>query len=197
MVTKPSSQFAFRAASSPAQAEPIGELVTLDERNQASLDAGLNEELGAIIDAKVVRAKRQRRRGLIFTLIFFVALIGGATAWVVTNPERFEAMKKVAAEIKSVGDIKGMVENYKEALDKVAVRGQQINAATGSMGVDPASVDEGADQGFDKEMQEMMGDESVPSAASRNAKLQEKFKDVQENGTFIKGSDEKKEGKTE
>jgi len=194
-VAQPSSQFAFRAASSPAQAEPIGELVTLDERNQASLDAGLSEELGSIIDAKVVRAKRQRR--LIFTLIFFVALIGGATAWVVTNPERFEAMKKVAAEIKSVGDIKGIVENYKEALDKAAVHGEQINAATGSMGVDPASVDEGADQGFDKEMQEMTGGEGVPRAASGNATLQENFKDVQENGMPIKGSDETKEGETE
>ncbi len=197
MVAQPSPQPAFQAVSSPAQAEAAGDLVMPDERSQTSLDAGLSEELGAIIDAKVQRAKRQRRRGLIFTLIFFVALIGGATAWVVTNPERFEAMKKVAAEIKSVGDIKGMVEDYKEALDKVAVRGQQIDAATGSMGVDPASVDERADQGFDKEMQEMTGGEGVPSAASRNAKLQEKFKDVQENGTLIKRGDEAKAGQNE
>ncbi len=106
-------------------------------------------------------------------------------------------MKKVAAEIKSVGDIKGMVENYKEALDKVAVRGQQIDAAIGSMGVDPASVDERADQGFDKVMQEMTGGEGVPSAPSRNAKLQEQFKGVQESGTIIRGSDETKEGQKE
>ncbi len=166
-------------------------MVTLDDRGQASLDTGISAELGAIMDAKIARNKRKRRRGLIFMALFFVGVTGGAAGWVVTNPERFDAMKKVVAEIKSVGDIKGMVAQYQKALDKVAVRSEQIDAATLSMGVDPASAAGMEDQGFDKEMREMMGEDGGPTTAARNAKLVEKFKHVQEGGSLMGGAKEK------
>ena len=124
--------------------------------------------------------------------LFFVGATGGAAGWVVTNPERFNAMKDVIAEIKSVGDIQGMVKKYQKALDKIAVRGEQINDATIAMGVDPASADDMADQGFDAEMRAMMGEDGGPTTAARNAKLMEKFKHVQEGGSLIKGADEPK-----
>lgn len=195
----PTRQSAFSAA--PARQQPAENSVMLDERGQASLDTGISAELGSIMDAKVARAKRKRRRGLVFMVLFFVGVTGGATGWVVTNPERFDAMKKVIAEIKSVGDIQGMVAKYQKALDKVAVRGEQIDAATVSMGVDPTSAEGMADQGFDKEMRDMMGEDGGPTAAARNAKIVEKFKHVQEGGGLIKGSDDtatnRAEGKKE
>ena len=183
----PTQQSAFSAA--PARQQPAENSVMLDDRGQASLDTGISAELGSIMDAKVARAKRKRRRSLVFMVLFFVGVTGGATGWVVTNPERFDAMKKVIAEIKSVGDIQGMVAKYQKALDKVAVRSEQIDAATVSMGVDPTSTEGMADQGFDKEMRDMMGEDGGPTAASRNAKLAEKFKHVQESGSLIKKSD--------
>ncbi len=134
LVVQPSQQPVDFKPFSPSQPESPGNQATLDERSQASLDAGLNEELGAILDAKIARGKRMRRRSLIVALIIVLALIGGATAWVVTNPERFEAMKKVAAEIKSVDDIKGMIKSYKEALNEKAAEGNQhIESATKQM----------------------------------------------------------------
>lgn len=195
----PPQQSAFSAA--PARQQPAEDFITLDDRGQSSLDSGISAELGAIMDAKVARTKRKRRRSLVFTVIFFTGITGGATGWVVTNPERFDAMKKVVAEIKSVGDIQGMVAKYQKALDRVAVRGEQINAATVAMGVDPASAEGMEDQGFDKEMRDMMGEDGGPTAASRNTKLTEKFKHVQEGGGLIKGSDDtatnRAEGKKE
>ena len=164
-------------------------MVTLEDRGQASLDTGINAELGAIIDAKVARNKRKRRRGTIFLVLFFLGVTGGATGWVVTNPERFEAMKKVVAEIKSVGDIKGMAAQYQKALDKVAARSEQIDATILSMGGDPASAAGMEDQGFDKEMSGMMGEDGGSTAAARNIKLQDKFKHVQEGGSLMEGAD--------
>ena len=193
----PAPQSPFIAAASPVQASPSGDLVTLDDRAKSSLESGLSEELGAILDAKIARTKRQRRRGLVITILVLLALVGGATGWIVTNPERYNAMKGVLAEIKSVGDIKGMVEKYQKALDNIGERGRQIDDASSALGVDPTTVDEHADGGFDKEMKDMMGEDGGPTAASRNAKLQEKFKDVQENGSLLKNGSEDGAGSAE
>ncbi|MEP2777345.1 MAG: hypothetical protein ABJ118_15065 [Luteolibacter sp.] len=154
------------------------------------MDSALNEELGAILDAKVAKEKRRKRRGRITALLILVSLTGGSSAWVVTNPERYEAMKQVITDIKSAGDIQGMVAKYQEALDKVAVRGEQINAATESMGVDPHSADHFEDQGFDQEMREMMGEEGGPTSAQRDKLLREKFQSVEETGSLIKKGEE-------
>lgn len=179
---------AFQPAPEAFSQPPAANHTTLDDRGQSSLDTGISAELGAILDAKVAKAKRKRRRGLVLMVLFFVTTIGGAAGWVVSNPERYDAMKNVVAEIKSVGDIKGMVAEYQKALDKVAVRSQHIDAATVSMGIDPTSADNMEDQGFDKEMREMMGEDAGPTTAARNEKLQKKFKHLQEGGTLQGGA---------
>lgn len=190
---------AFQAAPPVSQGAPsafraAAPVVRRDELGEASLDHSINAELAAIMDAKVAKDKRRRRRGFLITVIFFVVVTGGAAGWVVSNPERYAAMKAVLAEIKSVGDIQGMVAKYQQALDKVAVRGEQINAATSAMGVDPTTVDENEDPGFDNEMQSMMGEEGGKTTAARDKLLRDKFKTVEESGSLIpdkgKGTDE-------
>lgn len=155
-----------------------------------SMDNALSDELGAILDAKVAKEKRKKRQGRIVFAGMLLGLTGGSAAWVVTNPERFEAMKQVVAEIKSAGDIPGLVAQYQEALDKIAVRGDQINAATESMGVDPSSADHIEDQGFDKEMREMMGEDGGRTTAQRDKLLREKFKSVEETGSLMNAGEE-------
>lgn len=150
-----------------------------------SKDTALSDELGAILDAKVAKEKRKKRRGRIMLVLFLFGLTGGSAAWVVTNPERYQAMKQVVTDIKSAGDIQGMVAKYQKALDKIAVRGEQIDAATESMGVDPRSADHLEDQGFDKEMREMMGEDGGPTTAQRDKLLREKFKSVEEGGSLM------------
>lgn len=170
-------------AAAPAPPKPE---VTLDNHGMASLDNTINAELAEIMDAKIAREKSRRRRGRLMLVLILLGATGGAAGWVVTNPERIEAFKATIAEIKSVGDIKGMVAKYQVALDKIAVRSKQIDAATVSIGVDPASVDEHADPGFDKEMQAVMGEEGGKTNAARDKILREKFGDVQETGSLIK-----------
>ncbi|MGJ8643852.1 MAG: hypothetical protein ACSHX9_10620 [Luteolibacter sp.] len=150
-----------------------------------SKDTTLSEELGAILDAKVAKEKSKKRRGRIMLLLCLFGLTGGSAAWVVTNPERYEAMKQVVTDIKSAGDIQGMVAKYQKALDKTAVRAEQIDAATKAMGVDPSSVDHIEDQGFDKEMHEMMGEDGGPTTAQRDKLLREKFESVEEGGGLM------------
>ncbi|QTN34042.1 hypothetical protein HZ994_17525 [Akkermansiaceae bacterium] len=183
----------FRAAAPTPSAFQAAQSVPIRDSNaEASLDVSINAELAAIMDAKVLREKRRRRRGFVFTLLFFLGVTGGATGWVVINPERYQALKAVIAEIKSVGDIQGMVAKYQQSLDKIAVRGTQIDAATTAMGIDPSTVDEHEDPGFDKEMQEMMGKEGGKTTAARDKLLREKFKDVQESGSLVPKKDSEK-----
>lgn len=151
----------------------------------ASKNETISAELGELLDQKVAREKRSKHRSRLVTLGILLGIIGGASAWIVTNPERFDAMKKVVAEVKSVGDIKGMVAKYQAALDNVAVRSEQIDAATKSMGVDPASAASKEDQGFDKEMREMMGEDSGPTTAERDKLLREKFEAAKESGSLL------------
>ena len=169
-----------------AEAKPAAPAVQRDKQAEASLDGAVNAELAEIMDAKIARNKARRRRSLILACVFFLGAGGAATGWAVSNPERFDALKKTMAEIKSAGDVKGMVAKYQAALDKVGERGKQIDAATTSMGIDPASVDENEDPGFDKEMRAMMGEEGGKTTAARDKILRDKFGDVQKTGSLIK-----------
>lgn len=188
----------FQAAPFVAAAPaPAGPEVVLDKSGVTSLDSAINAELAEIMDRKIDREKSRRRRGRLVLLLIFLVTTGGATGWVVLNPERLEAFKLTIAEIKSAGDIKGMVAKYQVALDKVAVRGKQIDAATASIGVDPASVDEQADPGFDKEMREMMGEEGGKTTAARDKILRDKFGDVQKTGSLMKQKADAPEKKEE
>lgn len=185
-----SAASAFQPAPSAFQA--AAPAVRRDAQGEASLDQTVNAELAAIMDAKVAKEKSRRRRGFLITVLFFVGVAGGVIGWVVANPDRFAAMKTVMAEIKSVGDIQGIVDKYQKSLDKVAERGKQIDAASAAMGVDPTSVDEDEDPGFDKEMQEMAGEEGGKTTAARDKLLREKFKTVEETGSLIPNAGEEK-----
>lgn len=175
-VFRPAPQTGFLQTPPSEQHVEKKESVPHDQQGQASLDSSISEELGAIMDARTIRTKRKRRRGLLITLLIVLVLIGGATGWVVTNPERFDALKGVITEIRSASDVRGMVENYKKALDNIAVRGDQINDATSTMGVDPASVDENAGQGFE---QEMSGEDAGAGGAAWDSEREEKLKKLQ------------------
>lgn len=134
------------------------------------------------MDERNLRMKRLHRRQAFFTLLFFFGLFGGGFAWFISSPHRVIAAQSVVAEIKSVGDVKAIVAKYQVALDKIAVRGQQIDDATRSMGIDPTKVDPNDDPGFSKEMREMMGADGGPTTAERDAAFRERFKSVEETG---------------
>ncbi|WP_411827993.1 hypothetical protein [Luteolibacter sp. AS25] len=174
-------------SSAVDQRYAFGSAEVVEEQATASLDNTINSELAAILDEKVAKEKRSKRRSLMITALIFFGVTGGGSAWFVSNPGRVAALNQTIAEIKSVGDIKGMVTKYQQSLDKVAVRGEQINAATVLMGVEPASVADIENQGFDQEMRTMMGESAGPTTAARDALVRKKFSSVQQSGTLMPG----------
>lgn len=147
----------------------------------AGLDAAAAEELRILLDEQHLRLKRKRRRETIGALVVFLALTGGGFGWFVHSPDRVQAVRAAISEIRSVGDIAGMVAKYQKALDKIGTRSQDIAAATESMGV--SSSQEGMkDVYMDAEMKEMMGGEAGKTVGERNRMLQDKFGSVKTGG---------------
>lgn len=162
-----------QSASKPAQAERA----TLSAEEVPVLDKAAAEELGILLDAQIKRQKSKRRRESLVMAVFLIGLTGGSSAWFVNSPERVQALFSVIAEIRSVGDIQAMVAKYEAALERVKVRGEQLDQATTSMGVKITGDEK--DQYFDAEMKEMMGGEGKTSG-DRAAMLQKNFGKMQD-----------------
>jgi hypothetical protein len=176
----------------PAQPEPVAEasapevaLVAaatdfIQPMENAGLDAVSAEELKILLEEQHLRLKRKRRRETVGALVVFLGLTGGGFGWFVHEPARVQAVREAIQEVRSVGDIAGMVAKYQKALDKIGTRAQDIDAATESMGV--SSNQEGMkDVNLDAEMKEMMGGEGK-TVGERNRLLKEKFGNVKAGG---------------
>ena len=146
----------------------------------AGLDAAAAEELRILLDEQHLRMKRKRRRETVGALAVFLAMTGGGFGWFVHSPDRVQAVRDAVKEVRSVGDIAGMVAKYQKALDKIGTRSQDIDAATESMGVS-SNQDGMKDVYMDAEMKEMMGGEGK-TVGERNNLLQEKFGKVKTGG---------------
>jgi hypothetical protein len=166
------------AESAAAPAAPTTDFV--QPMANAGLDAVSAEELRILLEEQHQRLKRRRRRELVGTLLFLLTFTGGGFGWFVHSPERVQAFRDAVKEVRSVGDIAGMVAKYQKALAVIGTRAQDIDAATESMGV--SSNQEGMqDVYLDAEMKEMMGGEGR-TVGERNRMLQEKFSSVKEGG---------------
>lgn len=177
----------------PAQPEPVATVpaqvvapVTtatefVQPMDNAGLDAASAEELRILLEEQHLRLKRKRRRETVGALVVFLALTGGGFGWFVHSPERVQAVREAIKEVRSVGDIQGLVAKYQKALDKIGTRSQDIAAATESMGV---SADQTGmkDVYMDAEMKQMMGKEGGKTVGERNKMLQEKFGNVKTGG---------------
>lgn len=139
----------------------------------AGLDAASSAELGALLDAQLKRKSRQRKRELIMTLLVVGGLTGGGFGWFVQSPTRVQAFRDAMSEIRSVGDIKGLVAKYQVALDKIASRSAQIDEATVAMGGDPTKGGD-EDPYLEAETEQLTGEKGA-SSGERHKKLQEQL----------------------
>ncbi len=180
------------APVTPAQPEPVA-MVPAQEvapvatamdlvqpMENAGLDAAAAEELRILLEEQHLRLKRKRIRETVGALVVFLALTGGGFGWFVHSPDRVQAVRAAIKEVRSVGDIAGMVAQYQKALDKIGTRAQDIDIATESMGVS-ANQEGMKDVYMDAEMKQMMGGEGK-TAGERNRMLQEKFGTVKTGG---------------
>jgi len=164
-----------RPVVAPVVQEPVVEEEVTGEPStvEVDFDRQLADELGAQLDAKVAKQRRQRRRSSLITLAAVFTLVGGSYAWCVQSPERIEAFHKIIKDIRAATDVKTMVASYQQYLDKIAVRAEQIDESTESMGV--SSNQEGMEDVYlDAEMKELMG-EDAKTVGARNAAFAEKF----------------------
>lgn len=151
------------------------------------LDKAAADALGALLDDQVRRQARKRRRSALVTATVLLGLTGGGFGWFVQSPERVHAFTSAISEIRSVGDVKSMVARYQAALDRIAVRGKQIDQATSALGVTPGTGNE-ADPHMEAEMKEMMGGEGT-TVGQRNRALQKTFGDkAKEHGGTLKAT---------
>lgn len=179
------------ASVTPVQPEPVAmvpaPVVTAPEFVQplenAGLDATAAEELRILLEEQHHRLKRKRIRETVGALVVFLALTGGGFGWFVHSPDRVQAVRAAIKEVRSVGDIAGMVAQYQKALDKIGTRAQDIDIATESMGVS-ANQEGMKDVYMDAEMKQMMGGEGK-TAGERNRMLQEKFGSVKTGGLKV------------
>ena len=169
----------------PAAAAPALEPVEQTPEVPA-LDREKADELGALLDEKIRKTARKRRRSVLITAIVLLGSTGGSVAWFVQSPARIEALTSAIQEIRSVGDVKSIVAEFQKALDKIAARSQQIDQATAAMGIDPSTVTD-EDPNMDAEMREMMGGGEGKTVGERNRALQAAFGDrAKEAGGAIK-----------
>lgn len=158
----------------PASEGPTFVFIRPGHENEASRNL-FSDEFAGIIDQKIARGRKKQRISSIVTLFLLIGVTFGGLGWFVSDPGRINALTTVISEIRSAGDFKSIVAKYQKALDKVAVRGDQIDEATGLMGGNAQADPGAADAHFDQEMREMAGPNGGPTVAGRNAKLVQKF----------------------
>lgn len=132
------------------------------------------EELGALLEEQMGRADRKRKMSLVWTLFFFGGTALGGVGWFVSDSNRFEALTSVVSDIRSVSDVKSIVAKFQDSLDRISVRGDQIEQATAAMGV-TAKPGEFDDEYMEAEMKEMMGEESGRTVGEHNRMMEEAF----------------------
>lgn len=144
-----------------AIASPVAEIQRPElavDQAPAVLDEAATAELGALLDEKIGRQTRKRRREALVTAGVFFGLTGGGLAWFVQSPARVAAFSSAISEIRSASDVKSIVAKYQAALDRLGTHSQKIDEATSALGV-KASAEDAKDPNFNQEMKQMTGGE--------------------------------------
>ncbi|MEP4076530.1 hypothetical protein [Haloferula sp.] len=153
-----SVQVAAPAIEAESESAPATETKT----EHASVNE-TNPEFGALLEEREGRINKRRGHSKWAVNLLFLGLLGGtATAFAVSSELRGKAQHLVVSLKEGVDDVKMMgkgSENYDEALEEVAQRGNQIDAAARAIGVDPSTVDPGDDPNMLAEMNVLAGED--------------------------------------
>lgn len=175
---------ATQTAAAPAPAPTPAPAATVEAAKPAPAavapvehksDAELKDALDSRDEKRAKREKRNNRLVSCAMLLIFAA--GGS--WLTFSPVArtkmntlVTAMKQSGKDVKALGSIMG---TYEKQLDKVAVQGARIDAATAALGVDPAGDTSAQGAALDSGMKDLSGEGGGPTVAERDAKLQQKF----------------------
>ena len=139
-------------------------------------DAMLNQ---AFEDRENMLTRRKKIRRLC-SLVLLLGLTGSSYAWYASSPENqakvhglWSETKTIAQDVKDGTDVVKIMDDYDAALDKVAVRGDQVRDASISLGQDPENDDAESRAQLAKQMKWVTGDERT--AMDRDAQMQKRF----------------------
>lgn len=113
-------------------------------------------ELGQRLEDQQQPKTRKLRSDALMTLGILTILTGNAFSWFVNSPQRVVAFHQAIQDVRSVGDVGSTVARYQVALDKIAVRSQQIDRATAAMSLS-SNQDGATDSITDTAMLALMG----------------------------------------
>lgn len=174
----PAAMPVFQPVPAAAAPQPQAIFDKVEETPAAAeapaLDKEAAEELGRLLDERIVRKRRRRKIELVVTLILFFGGTAGGTAWFVQSPARIIALKEAIRDIRSYGDINSMVAKYQEYINKIGVRNKQIDQASTNLGIDTTKVAPG-DETMDAEFKQMMGSEGGKTLGQRNKAMHAAF----------------------
>ena len=139
-----------------------------------------DKELVAMLDQRdEQKGKKLRRTSRVLTFAILALFVSGG-AFVTFNPTAKRKMNTLVTAFQQSGkDLKSLtsiMDTYENQLDKVAVQGARIHAATMALGVDPNTDTSGQDAQIGAAMKDLSGgDGGGPTVTERDAALKEKF----------------------
>ena len=163
------------AAPAPAPLNVIGFTPPAELAPANESDPDLKDMLDSRDGQRSQREKRNSRLATAALLLLFATggtwLTGSATARGKVGT-LVTAMKQSGQDVKSLTGIMGA---YGKQLDKVAVQGARIDAASLALGVDPDADASAQDASISDGMSELTGEGGGPTVMERDANLQKSF----------------------
>ena len=124
------------------------------------------------------RSKREKRNNRLATAAMLLLFATGGT-WLTVSATAREKVGTLVTAVKQSGkDVKsltGIMGTYEKQLDKVAVQGARIDAASLALGVDPKTDASAQNDSISHGMSELTGTGGGPTVMERDANLQKKF----------------------
>ncbi|MCW1916191.1 hypothetical protein OJ996_21555 [Luteolibacter sp. GHJ8] len=162
-------------AAAPVAATPAAPSPTVVKDAEES-----DKDLTSLLDQRDEAKGKKLRRASLAVTCTLLALCTGAGAFVTFNPTAKRKMNSVVTAFQQSGkDLKSLtsiMDTYENQLDKVAVQGARIDAATMALGVDPNTDTSGQDASINAAMTDMSGGGAGgPTVSERDAALKAKF----------------------
>lgn len=141
--------------------------------------AASDKDLTAMLDQRDEKNGKKLRRASLTVTFSILAIFAAGGAFVTLNPAAKHKVKTLATAFQQSGkDLKSLASimgTYEKQLDKVAVQGARIDAATAALGVDPNTDTSAQEAQVGAAMEDMSGGEGGPTVAERDVALKQKF----------------------
>ncbi|WP_435893255.1 hypothetical protein [Oceaniferula spumae] len=165
----------------PEQKKPDTESIKIshehgDGFDEAEYDAMLNQAFAE----REARQARRRKIARVTTVASFLTIFGGAAGWYGYSADNRAIAQKywddtagIVESVQKGTDTGEILDTYDQALDKIAVRKDQVDEASKQLGVDPTVDDPDSQAKLAEDMKAITGD--ARTVLDRDAEMQKRF----------------------